>query len=167
MEGLRVCVCTVALALLVCVSLLTRALYWFMIMTGGLCLCLWQPVVRARCSLTKLCHMLLIRPLSLPPSIPPPAVRIEHVTGKPARYPPEDVETPRFSSGLQSSVSMVQAGLSLFPCWNLVRFFFLNPSRVKGLCFYTGLVFFFFWFWVIFAAITCRLSDLWKENIQN
>lgn len=72
MEGLRVCVCTVALALLVCVSLLTRALYWFMIMTGGLCLCLWQPVVRARCSLTKLCHMLLIRPLSLPPSLRPP-----------------------------------------------------------------------------------------------
>lgn len=72
MEGLRVCVCTVALALLVCVSLLTRALYWFMIMTGGLCLCLWQPVVGARCSFTKLCHTLLIRPLSLPPSLRPP-----------------------------------------------------------------------------------------------
>lgn len=163
MEGLRVCVCTVALALLVCVSLLTRALYWFMIMTGGLCLCLWQPVVRARCSLTKLCCTLLIRPPSLPPSIPPPAVRIEHVTGKPARYPPEDVETQRFSSGLQSSVSMVQAGLSLFPCRNLVRFFFLNPSEVTTrwrVCFFIlDWCFFFLRFWVIFAAITCHLSD--------
>lgn len=67
-------------------ELLTRALYWFMIIAADLSFSLmfsrdslWTVHVW---SFTKFCHTLLISPLPLQPNM-----RIEHVTGKPAQYP--------------------------------------------------------------------------------
>lgn len=80
-EGMRISVSVVVLLLTV---LLTRALYWFMIMTAGLCLgpmspndSLWSEHVAA--SLNCVTHSWF--------HLPPPTVCIEHVTGKPAQYP--------------------------------------------------------------------------------
>lgn len=147
-----------ALASLVCVSLLTRALYWFMIMTGGLCLCLWQPVVRARCSLAKLCHMLLIQPPSLPLSLCPPcasSMSLENQLDIPQR-------TWKLRGSAVGCSQVCQwcrpAYLSLHVgIWSV--FFFLKPSEVTTR--WRVCVFILDWsfFWEIsgyFATVTCR-----------
>lgn len=99
------------------VAPLTRALYRFMIMTAGLSL---SPESE---------HVVTLL-------IPPPSARRTYPAchWKTSSTSPEDVETQAFSSGLQSSVSAVQTGLSVFPCHNLL-FFPVGDSEVKGCSF--------------------------------
>lgn len=116
-------------------ALLTRALYWFMIMTAGLCLgpmspydSLWSEHIAASLNCVTRSWFRL----------PPPTVCIEHVTGKPAQYPQRMWKVRRSAVGCSQVCRWCWPGPICLSMSEFGHVFSSSPQgdkKVKG-CFY-------------------------------